>query len=68
MLNMTLMATGSDRHSAEDILESSEISYFEKQCTACTADGYEDSRNVFIVLCLCRVLEKSLLKNMRKNF
>ena len=34
MLNMALTVTGSDRHSAENShLESSEISYFEKQCT-----------------------------------
>ena len=69
MLNTVLMATGSDCLSAEDShLESLEISYFEKQCTVCTADGYENSRSVFIVLRLCIVLEKSLLKNVRKMF
>ena len=68
MLSVALMAMGSDRHSAEySRLESSEISYFAKQCTACTTDGYKDFRSVFIVLCLCIVLEKSLLKNVRKN-
>ena len=39
---MALVATGSDHHSAEySCLEPSKISYFEKQCTACTADSYE---------------------------
>ena len=63
---MALVATGSDHHSAEySCLEPSKISYFEKQCTACTADSYEESRSVFIVLCLCMFLEKGLLKNVR---